>query len=71
MSDSEIIYDPIRCETHIGDFKISDQLLAEMGMNIEDFLKVYDGALKSFSISGLRSLRPPATLITATPTALA
>jgi hypothetical protein len=42
MSDPEIIYDPIRCETRIGDFKISDQLLAEMGMSIEDFLKVYE-----------------------------
>jgi len=37
-----IIYDPIRSETHIGDFKISDQLLAEMGMSLEDFLKVYE-----------------------------
>ena len=44
MSDPEIIYNPIRCETHIGDFKISDQMLAEMGMSIEDFLKVYADA---------------------------
>jgi hypothetical protein len=34
-----IIYDPILSETHIGDFKISDQLLAEMGISMEDLLK--------------------------------
>jgi hypothetical protein len=39
MSDPEVIYDPIRCETRIDDFKISDQLLAEMGISIEDLLK--------------------------------
>jgi hypothetical protein len=27
----ESAYDPIRCETRIGDFRISDKLLAELG----------------------------------------
>jgi hypothetical protein len=42
MSDPEVIYNPIRCETRIGDFKVSDQMLAEMGLKIEDLLARVD-----------------------------
>jgi hypothetical protein len=47
MSDPEVIYDPIRCETRIGDFKISDQLLAEMGLTVEDLLERVDFTKRS------------------------
>jgi hypothetical protein len=47
MSDSEIIYDPIRCETHIGDFVISDQMLAEMGLSVENLLERVDFTKRS------------------------
>jgi hypothetical protein len=47
MSEPEIIYDPIRCETRIGDFKISDQMLAEMGLTVEDLLEKVDFTKRS------------------------
>jgi len=42
-----IIYDPIRSETRIGDFKISDQMLAEMGLTVEDLLERVDFTKRS------------------------
>jgi hypothetical protein len=47
MSDPKVIYDPIRCETHIGDFKISDQMLAEMGLTVDDLLERVDFTKRS------------------------
>ncbi len=42
-----VIYDPLRCETHIGDLVITDQLLAEMGLSVEELLKRVDFTKRS------------------------
>jgi hypothetical protein len=48
MNDPEVIYDPIHCETRIGDrFKISDQMLTEMGLTVEDLLERVDFTKRS------------------------
>jgi len=47
MNNLPVIYDPLRCETHIGDLVISDQMLAEMGLSIEDLLKRIDFTKRS------------------------
>jgi hypothetical protein len=47
INDSEIIYDPLRCETHIGDFVISDQMLEEMGLSVEELLERVDFTKRS------------------------
>lgn len=46
----EVAYDPIRSETHIGDFVISDQLLCEMGLTIEDLLERIDFTARSKAV---------------------
>jgi hypothetical protein len=42
-----VTYDPLRCETHIGDFVISDQMLEEMGLSVEDLLERVDFTKRS------------------------
>jgi hypothetical protein len=42
-----VTYDPLRCEMHIGDFVISDQMLEKMGLSVEDLLERVDFTKRS------------------------